>query len=71
MDKSQLTLVEQYRKKLYRIAWRIQYRARVQTNHEFVMEKNEAVSAPSLQNLQTLICTHYSLSTLYLLRSEK
>lgn len=44
MDQSQLTLVEQYRKKLYRIAWRIQYRARVQTNHEFVMEKNESVS---------------------------
>ncbi|WP_226001885.1 sigma-70 family RNA polymerase sigma factor [Paenibacillus sp. BJ-4] len=47
MSTSQLTLVEQYRKKLYRIAWRIQYRARVQTNHEFVMEKNEAVGTPS------------------------
>jgi DNA-directed RNA polymerase specialized sigma subunit len=47
MNQSQLTLVEQYRKKLYRIAWRIQYRARVQTNHEFVMEKNEAVATPS------------------------
>ncbi|QDY83902.1 sigma-70 family RNA polymerase sigma factor [Paenibacillus polymyxa] len=60
MEKSQLTLVEQYRKKLYRIAWRIQYRARVQTNHEFVMEKNEAISAPSF--------TEYANSNMYTLQ---
>ncbi|GAB6991816.1 sigma-70 RNA polymerase sigma factor region 4 domain-containing protein [Paenibacillus pini] len=42
-----MTLVEQYRKKIYRIGWKIQYRAKVQTNHEHLMEKNELASVDS------------------------
>jgi hypothetical protein len=37
----ELPLVEQYRKELYRIGWRIQYRARVISNREIVKEERE------------------------------
>ncbi len=35
------SLVEQYRKELYRIGWRIQYRARVISNREIIKEEEE------------------------------
>ncbi|MFC9773937.1 sigma-70 RNA polymerase sigma factor region 4 domain-containing protein [Paenibacillus chitinolyticus] len=36
----QSTLVEKYRKEVYRIGWRIQYKARVISNREYVVSDN-------------------------------
>ncbi|SEG47024.1 hypothetical protein [Paenibacillus sp. UNC499MF] len=36
----QSTLVEKYRKEVYRIGWRIQYKARVLSNREYAVSDN-------------------------------
>ncbi|WP_348625380.1 sigma-70 family RNA polymerase sigma factor (plasmid) [Paenibacillus peoriae] len=51
------TLIEQYRRKIYRIAWKIQYKAKVQRNHELLSEDN---------NFQTTSFTEHSDNTLFM-----